>query len=180
MVPGTFFMSIIYFRVYALKAFTMVNVEDESKGYLELREDAAGFAHIAYYSTFELNSEPTWLTHGPFEVTEIVSVDAQKQIVYFMSTEIESTQRHLYSVPLAGWLTGKSKLSDITVDQKAIPPHVKIVGGILVADTTILNAGYYTASFSPLSGYYLLSYMGPGIPFQKIIKSDTQGKTIQE
>ena len=32
-------------------------------------------------------------------------------------------------------------------------------------------ASYYAASFSPNAGFYLLSYQGPGVPFQKLIKA---------
>jgi dipeptidyl aminopeptidase len=37
-----------------------------------------------------------------------------------------------------------------------------------VTDTSV--ASYYSASFSPEAGFYLLSYEGPGVPFQKVIK----------
>lgn len=38
-----------------------------------------------------------------------------------------------------------------------------------VTDTSV--ASYYSASFSPSAGFYLLSYEGPGVPFQKVIKA---------
>ncbi|KAJ3226629.1 hypothetical protein HK099_004510 [Clydaea vesicula] len=71
--------------------------------YLELQEDANGFTHIAYYADVT-RAEPTaWLTKGNWEVTEISAVDFQKGILYYLSTEVDSTQRHLYQVHLNGF-----------------------------------------------------------------------------
>ena len=39
---------------------------------------------------------------------------------------------------------------------------------VALTDTSV--ASYYSASFSPEAGFYLLSYEGPGVPFQKVIK----------
>ena len=37
-----------------------------------------------------------------------------------------------------------------------------------LTDTSV--ASYYSASFSPQAGFYLLSYEGPSVPFQTVIK----------
>lgn len=37
-----------------------------------------------------------------------------------------------------------------------------------LTDTSV--ASYYSASFSPGAGFYLLSYEGPNVPFQKLIE----------
>ena len=38
-----------------------------------------------------------------------------------------------------------------------------------LTDTSM--ASYYSATFSPNAGFYLLSYQGPGVPFQKLVKA---------
>jgi dipeptidyl aminopeptidase len=46
-----------------------------------------------------------------------------------------------------------------------------------VTDTSVPS--YYSASFSPNAGFYLLSYEGPGVPYQKLIKTgDESGSRI--
>jgi dipeptidyl aminopeptidase len=43
-----------------------------------------------------------------------------------------------------------------------------------LTDTSAL--GQYQASFSPGAGFYLLSYNGPNVPWQRVIKTgDTSG-----
>ena len=38
-----------------------------------------------------------------------------------------------------------------------------------LTDTSVPS--YYSASFSPNAGFYLLSYEGPNVPYQKVIKT---------
>lgn len=42
-----------------------------------------------------------------------------------------------------------------------------------VTDTSVPS--YYSASFSPNAGFYLVSYEGPGVPYQKVIKVGGEG-----
>ncbi|KAL8994270.1 MAG: hypothetical protein Q9169_005705 [Polycauliona sp. 2 TL-2023] len=104
-----------------------------------------GYDHLAYFTPLD-NPEPILLTSGKWEVVKAPSsVDLQQNLVYFVSTKEGSTQRHVYSVKLDG------------SDLKA------------VSDTS--KAGYYEVSFSTGSGYALLSYQGPDIPWQKVIST---------
>ncbi|KAJ3330231.1 hypothetical protein HDU76_006156 [Blyttiomyces sp. JEL0837] len=161
--------------------------------YLELKENDAGFMHIAYFDSLIEAKPTTWLTSGPFEVTEVSAVNAQKGIVYFMSTEQGSTQRHLYSVSLDG--SGKVQLTPPKgIDWGASVRSWNVTsrgsrsgsgsgsnkdgGGIEVRIQDGENegigafggyVGYYDVSFSPGCSYYLLSYRGPDVPFQKLI-----------
>jgi dipeptidyl-peptidase 4 len=64
-----------------------------------------------------------------------VKIDAKRRVVYYLSTERDSTERHLYSVGL----DGKNKKA-------------------LVDDKT---EGYWAASFSSGGGYYILSVSLP-------------------
>lgn len=102
--------------------------------------DESGWAHIYLSPVGE--GKPIALTSGKWEVTAIVNVDTERQLVYFLSTKHHSTERHLYSV----------SYSDLKT--KA-----------LVDDS---QAAYFAASFSAKGGYYLLSYQGPDVPYQEL------------
>ncbi|KAK4985561.1 hypothetical protein LTR50_005897 [Elasticomyces elasticus] len=104
-----------------------------------------GYDHLAYFSPLN-NSEPLMLTSGNWEVVKAPSaVDLENNLVYFVANKEQSTQRHIYSVKIDG------------TDLKAV--------------TDIGKVGYYDASFSKGAGFALLSYQGPGIPWQKVINT---------
>ncbi|KAK1623640.1 dipeptidyl peptidase IV N-terminal region-domain-containing protein [Colletotrichum phormii] len=101
--------------------------------------------HIAYFSPMD-NPEPVYLTGGNWEVVNGPSaVDLANNLVYFVSTKESSIQRHVYSVHLNG-----SDLKPFT-------------------DTNFES--YYDISFSSGAGFGLLSYLGPKIPWQKVIST---------
>ena len=62
-----------------------------------------------------------------------------------MSTKKSPIERHLYSIHLSG--KNMTSLTDPDKD------------------------GYYKTSFSPLARYYELSYLGPEIPYQKVLST---------
>ena len=109
------------------------------KFYLDL-SDESGYMHIYMFPV--AGSDPVALTEGEWEVREILKVDQERKLVYYTSTEGHSTESHVYSV------------SYITKDKVAI-----------VDDTVPAMWG---ASFSSEAGFYILSYLGPGIPFQEL------------
>jgi dipeptidyl aminopeptidase len=112
-----------------------------------------GYDHLGYFTPLD-NPEPIVLTQGEWEVVEAPSVvDLDNNLVYYISTERSSIERHPYVVKLDG--TGK-----VEVMENATP-------------------GYYDASFSTSGGYALITYSGPGIPWQKII-STPSSKTKYE
>ncbi|KAJ1554016.1 diacylglycerol pyrophosphate phosphatase, partial [Cladochytrium tenue] len=96
-----------------LQAITVVpplpSLGHKNPSYIELREDDEGFTHLAYYDSATDSVPSAWLTRGSWEVTDVAAVDPQRGVVYFLSTEEGSTQRHLYSVTLDG--TSKTRLS---------------------------------------------------------------------
>ncbi|KAF4503827.1 hypothetical protein G6O67_008768 [Ophiocordyceps sinensis] len=103
------------------------------------------FEHLAYFSPLN-SSTPLMLTSGSWEVEDAPSaVDLDNNLVYFVATRESSIQRHVYSVKLDG-----SDLKPVT-------------------DTS--SDGYYAVSFSHGAGFALLSYQGPGIPYQKVISA---------
>lgn len=113
--------------------------------YLDL-SDHSGWAHLYLFPTAE-EGEPVALTSGKYEVTSVLSVDTTRQLVYFTSTKHHSTESHLYSVSY--------RTLEVTP---------------LVDDT---EAGFYSASFSAKSGYYILSYEGPDVPYQDLYSANS-------
>lgn len=117
-----------------------------------------GYDHLAYFTPLD-NPEPIMLTSGNWEVVKAPSaVDLENNLVYFVSTKESSIERHIYTVKLDG------------TDMKAI------------TDTN--EPGYFGASFSKGAGFALLSYQGPGIPWQKVINTPSNDQntaiTIEE
>ncbi|KAL9034233.1 MAG: hypothetical protein Q9214_007138, partial [Letrouitia sp. 1 TL-2023] len=112
-----------------------------------------GFDHLAYFTPLD-NPKPIVLTSGKWEVVEAPSaVDLNQNLVYFIATKESSIQRHVYGVKLDG--TDLKSVSDVSKE------------------------GYYTVSFSTGSGYALLSYTGPDIPWQKVISTPGNQKKFE-
>ncbi|KAI8625928.1 dipeptidyl peptidase IV N-terminal region-domain-containing protein [Xylariaceae sp. FL1651] len=110
-----------------------------SEYYVDL-SDESGWQHIYLYSTDGASSKA--LTEGDWEVVSILKVDTERELIYYTSTEHDSTERHIYSV---SYSNGEKKA--------------------LVDDTT---PAYWSASFSSDGGYYILSYLGPDVPYQEL------------
>ncbi|KAJ6624869.1 dipeptidyl peptidase IV N-terminal region-domain-containing protein [Mycena sp. CBHHK59/15] len=124
--------------------------------YIDVVPTPEGFNHLALFSP-PTSSTPIWLTSGEWEVTKgVMGVDIKNGIVYFEAANPISTSRHLYSVPLPSLNLAPSA-----------PPTIAAPKSL--TDTS--EAAYYSADFSPQAGFYLLSYMGPGIPAQKVVNA---------
>ena len=102
-----------------------------------------GYDHLAYFTPLD-NSKPLMLTSGEWEVVDSSGVDLKRGLVYFVATKEAPTQRHVYRVKLDG-----TNLQPIT-DSKT---------------------GYFDVSFSHGTGYALVSYKGPSIPWQAIVNA---------
>ncbi|KAK9367621.1 dipeptidyl peptidase IV N-terminal region-domain-containing protein [Lipomyces kononenkoae] len=115
-----------------------------------------GYNHLAYFSPLEAPSPKQILTSGPWEVVDAPSaVDLTTGTVYFLATEKDPTERHLYAVQLDG--TNFRSISNTK------------------------EAGYYGVSFSTSAGYLLLSYNGPNVPYQTLISlREGTNVTIQD
>ncbi|KAF1346682.1 dipeptidyl peptidase IV N-terminal region-domain-containing protein [Delphinella strobiligena] len=112
-----------------------------------------GYDHLAYYTPLE-SADPIMLTSGKWEVVRAPSaVDLKNNIVYYVSTEKSSIERHIYSVKLDG--SSKTPITDVS------------------------SIAYYSASFSKKAGYALLSYQGPGIPWQKVINTPSVSQNTE-
>lgn len=113
-----------------------------------------GYDHIGYFTPLDSN-EPVLLTKGEWEVVDAPSrVDLKNNLVYFISTEKSSIERHAYSVFLNG--TGKRELLEDG------------------------SSGYYGASFSAGGSYALVTYKGPGIPWQKLISTPSNSEKYEK
>ncbi|KAK4240814.1 dipeptidyl peptidase IV N-terminal region-domain-containing protein [Achaetomium macrosporum] len=113
-------------------------------GYIDLVIHGDG-NHLAYFTPLD-NPDPIMLTSGDWEVVDApYAVDLDNNVVYFIGTKESSIQRHVYQVKLTG------------------------EGLAAVSDTS--SEGYYGVSFSAGAGYALLTYQGPGIPWQKVIST---------
>ena len=89
----------------------------------------------------------TMLTTGDWEVVEgTLTLDTVRDLVYFIATKHSGIDRHLYSVNLS-----TSEITSMSGDEP----------------------GYYSATFTPSANYYILNYAGPGVPWQKIRKVDS-------
>lgn len=117
-----------------------------------------GYDHLAYFTPLD-NPEPVVLTSGNWEVVNAPSaLDLKNNWVYFTATKESSIQRHSY--------------------------RVKLDGSQLTAITDIKNEGYYSASYSSGTGFVLLDYHGPNVPWQKVMSvpghSSSYAETIED
>ncbi|KAF6803732.1 extracellular dipeptidyl-peptidase dpp4 [Colletotrichum sojae] len=119
--------------------------------YLDM-SDESGWNHLYLHPVKGGAAIP--LTSGEWEVTAVLKIDTERRLIYYLSTEHHSTERHLYSV---SYPSGTKKA--------------------LVDDSV---AGYWSASFSASGGYYILSYQGPNVPYQELysVNSTTPVRTI--
>lgn len=78
------------------------------------------------------------VTSGEWEVRTVLAVDKIRQCIYYTSTEVHSTESHVYNVSYA------------TMEKHAL--------------TDISKPGFWSAKFSPARGWYTLRYAGPGDP----------------
>ncbi|KAI2621325.1 dipeptidyl peptidase IV N-terminal region-domain-containing protein [Xylaria nigripes] len=118
--------------------------------YVDL-SDETGWQHIYLHAADGTSLRA--LTSGEWEVVSILKVDKARELVYYTSTEHDSTERHLYSV---SYSTGKKTP--------------------LVDDTVSAS---WSASFSSEAGYYILNYDGPDVPYQELYAANDTAKPLR-
>jgi dipeptidyl aminopeptidase B len=79
---------------------------------------------------------------------------------YFQAANPSSVGRNIFSIPLP--LDSNLKYTD---DAAAPIPKLSTL-----TDTS--SMGQYEANFSPGAGFYLLSYKGPNVPWQRVIRTN--------
>ncbi|XXG95778.1 Dipeptidyl peptidase 4 [Hypoxylon texense] len=102
--------------------------------------DESGYQHIYLFAVD--GSSTIALTEGEWEVASVLKIDSERELVYYTSTQADSTERHVYSVSYS------------TLESKAL------------VDDTI--PAVWSASFSSGGEYYILTYSGPDVPYQEL------------
>ncbi|KAJ8455895.1 hypothetical protein ONZ45_g18849 [Pleurotus djamor] len=137
------------------------NNGNAEEAYLDIVPTPEGYNHIALFSP-ATTSKPHFLTSGEWEVVDgIKAVDLDKGLVYFLAAKPSSIERRLYSVPLPS-LERSTSVDPAATYEKVEPTEL----------TDATDRAYFGVHFSPQAGFYLLSYEGPNIPWQKIVKAD--------
>lgn len=113
-------------------------------GYVDLMP-VNGYNHLVYFPSL-IATTPIILTSGNWEVISgPIAFDNKLERIYFQATKKSPTERHIYYVSLKK----PNQIYEVT-------------------DTS--KPGVYDITFSSNCEYALLTYEGPGIPFQKIIR----------
>lgn len=75
------------------------------------------------------------------------------------------------------YFVGANPSVDRHVYSAALPkmPSIETFAEEITALTNVKQAGYFDVSFSPGAGYYLLSYRGPDVPYQRLIEAKEDG-----
>ncbi|PKS05194.1 hypothetical protein jhhlp_008562 [Lomentospora prolificans] len=118
--------------------------------YIDL-SDEDGWSHIYLYPVN--GGDAIQLTSGEWEVSAILYVDTVQKLVYYQASTSHSTERHVYKV---SW-----EDNEITA---------------LVDDSV---PAYWSASFSSGGGYYILSYLGPDVPYQELYSSNSTSTPLR-
>ncbi|GAA5872183.1 hypothetical protein JCM8547_003828 [Rhodosporidiobolus lusitaniae] len=129
-------------------------------GCLDVLPSPSGFMHLAYFSPPDAR-EPVWLTSGQWEIDGgVLQVDLARGFVYVLASR-PSIERHLLRVTLP------KSTAELALLRSAASKGVEVK-----QLTSEKERGYHSVNFSPGGGVYVLDYLGPGIPTQKILKVD--------
>ena len=136
-----------------------------SYSYIETTDLNKDFnTHLAFYESLDAEKPTRWLTSGQWEVTSVKGVDHDRGIIYFLSTEKGSMERHLYSVTLGG----EKKLVSTTTLKDGTK---RLVDQVAASLGERADAAYFNAQFSPACAYYVLAYLGPDVPWERLQKT---------
>lgn len=107
------------------------------------------------------NDIPTSLTHGQFEVTQILGWDESSHYVYYIATLPERPDvRHLFRVQDASTHTDTTPVSS-----ECLSCNTTLV---LSPTQNVSNCQYSRASLSKDFSHYVLDCLGPSIPFSAV------------
>ena len=89
----------------------------------------------------------------------------------------EATDGTLKSLLIGSYFVAANPSIDRHIYSAALPkmPSVETFAEELTALTDAQQPGYFDVSFSPGAGYYLLSYRGPDVPYQRLIEAKEEG-----
>lgn len=101
-------------RIYAEQTETYFDIDQiDDLTYLKdgqsfiISSQKSGYKHLYHYDI--QGGLIRQITSGTWEVSNFAGIDEKKKLLYYLSTEPSSTERHLYTINLNG--TGKKKLS---------------------------------------------------------------------
>lgn len=134
------------------------NLSVGSTAYLDIVVSPDGFRHLAYYDSSS-SDQPTFLTQGAWEIAELKHVDARRGRAYFIAARPTPALRNLYYVELPDWKKSAGTPAAYTVKEP-------------IALTDVSKPGSYDVSFDPKGAYYVLNYLGPDVPYQKVVGVD--------
>ncbi|XP_077459145.1 inactive dipeptidyl peptidase 10-like [Stigmatopora argus] len=129
-------------------------LKDTSRFFLALPVTQGGqgdFHHITMFTKKVASDkdEMKHITSGAWEVTQMVSYDENKQVIYFLSTEVSAQQRHLYSVSTSGMF-----------------PMQCLTCGLREGCT------FFEVDISPNAQHAILHCKGPGAPSVLLLNLD--------
>jgi dipeptidyl aminopeptidase/acylaminoacyl peptidase len=152
-------------------AFTLGWLPDNTRVYFESERD--GFAHL--YSVPISGGDPTQLTSGPFEVSD-VRLSSDKTKFYFTSNEGSFFERHFYSMPISGGararitsLPGNNQV-DISPDETMladvrsysnVPPELYLLPNKTGDESASTNSKPVTTS--PIPEFFTHDWIDPRI-----------------
>ncbi|RDI77288.1 hypothetical protein Vi05172_g12700 [Venturia inaequalis] len=117
------------------------------------KTDLTNWNHFYLFPTMFAKNDAIPVTWGDFDTRKILHVDKEEKLIFFTSAETHATESHLYMV------------SYRTFEKTPI------------TDTS--KPGFYSASFSPGSKYFVLNYEGPNVPYQELYSMDDLKKPIR-
>jgi dipeptidyl-peptidase-4 len=127
------------------------------------KTDLTNWDHYYLFPTMFSQNDPLPVTFGDYDARNIVHIDKAEHVIFFTSAEHHATESHLYMVSYRTF--EKAQITD---------PN---------------KPGFYSASFSPGSKYFVLNYEGPNVPYQELystsdfkqpIRTITSNKALQE
>jgi dipeptidyl-peptidase-4 len=125
-----------------------VEVTDEvyflkDKEHMILSSEKDGYKHLYFHKVD--GPQIHKITNGKWDVDRVLGIDEQNQIIYFTSSEVTPTERHIYSIDFLG-----KKKTQLTT-----------------------KAGWHSAQFSKDFSLSLHNYTAAGVPRKYVIRDNS-------
>jgi dipeptidyl aminopeptidase/acylaminoacyl peptidase len=105
------------------------------------------------------------LTTGEWEVESISGIDLERKLVFYTSTQEDSTQRHLYSVSI---------MPSPQVTKLTPPPGFNLTASLksfIKNEAPVGQVAWFSASMSPKGLFLSLQYEGPDLPWSSVYET---------
>jgi dipeptidyl-peptidase-4 len=117
------------------------------------KTDLTNWDHYYLFPTMYSTNDPLPVTWGDYDARDIIHIDKAERVIFYTSTEGHVTESHLYAFSYRTML--QSRITDPT------------------------KPGFYSASFSPGSKYFVLNYEGPNVPYQELYSTANATQPIR-